>query len=115
MRFIRQSRQRRRRSVGVLLCTAMGVAWPLWVPAQSDVYVYPAGCFDAHGRPFDADPSNPTMSANPACQPPRTGAAIRGSRSGTTPAAGAPTLQSGSINLPPTPVPVPRGIGVMNP
>lgn len=115
MRFTCESRQPRRRSIVVLLCTALGLAWPLSMPAQSDVYVYPAGCFDAYGRPLDPDPSNPAVSANPDCQPPQADAAVRGARSGAAPAAGAPSMQRGSINLPPTPVPVPGGIGVMSP
>jgi hypothetical protein len=100
----------------VLLCTALWLTWPTQVPAQSDVYVYPAGCFDAYGRPMNPDPANPSNSADPACQPPSSGAVIRGSRSGNAaPARGGPSMQPGSINLPPTPVPVPGGMGVMTP
>ena len=114
MRVARKTRRLRMlRPAGVwaVLCAA----WPLAAPAQSDVYVYPAGCFDAYGRPLNPDPAEPARSVDPACQPPDRGAIMRGSRSGAPSAAGSPSMQPGSINLPPTPVPVPGGIGVMNP
>jgi hypothetical protein len=101
---------------GALLLAAIGSAWPLAVPAQPDVYVYPAGCFDAHGRPLEPDPANPAASIRRDCRPPEGDTTLlQGSRTGAKPADGAPSMQPGSINLPPTPVPVPGGIGVMNP
>jgi hypothetical protein len=106
---------RQRSRALAMLCAALWLTWPIAVPAQSDVRIYPAGCFDAHGRPLRADPSNPANSADPACQPPDAGSVIQGGRSAAPPPAGVPTMQRGSINLPPTPVPVPAGIGVMNP
>lgn len=116
MRITRQP-GRPRFSTRVLLSAVLLLTWPMQVPAQSDVFVYPAGCFDAYGRPMSPDPANPSYSADPACQPPSSGAVVRGSRSGSgaAPARGGPSMQSGSINLPPTPVPVPGGMGVMNP
>ena len=99
-----------------LLCAVLSLSWPLSAPAQPDVYVYPAGCFDSYGRPLKADPNNPANSIDPACRPPGEGAIVRGSRSGASPGGnGGPSMQPGALNLPPTPVPVPAGIGVMNP
>lgn len=66
---------------------------------EQGVYVYPAGCYDAAGRPLRPDP---------ACQPAGP-TRVRGRRG---PAAD-PVLAPGSINLPSTPVPVPGGIGVL--
>jgi len=82
-------------------------------PAQSAsdgaaVFVYPAGCYDAAGRPVNPDPANPARTADPACQPP-SGAVVQGRRS----AGGEGSMVPGSINRPPLPVPVPDGIGVM--
>lgn len=106
---------RRTRCVSALLCAVLSLAWPMSVPAQQDVYVYPAGCFDAYGRPLKPDPANPSMSLDPTCRPPGDGAIVRRSRSGAAATPGAPSMQRGSMNVPPTPVPVPAGIGVMNP
>lgn len=82
-------------------------------PAQSasdsaPVFVYPAGCYDAAGRPVNPDPANPARTADPGCQPP-SGVVVHGRRS----AGGEGSMEPGSINLPPLPVPVPDGIGVM--
>jgi hypothetical protein len=99
----------------VLLFATLSLAWPMAVPAQSDVYIYPAGCFDAYGRPLNADPADPSKSRDSGCQPPGGGVVVRGSRGAAASPPGSPSMQPGSINLPPTPVPVPGGIGVMNP
>lgn len=116
MRITPKAPDRRRSPMPVLLCTAWCLAWPMSVPAQSDVYVYPAGCFDSYGRPLDPDPANLAKSLDPACQPPDSGTLMRGGRTGSSAAPGSgPSMQPGSINLPPLPVPVPGGIGVMNP
>jgi hypothetical protein len=116
MRITPEVPDRPRASARVVLCTVSCLAWPMPVPAQSDVYVYPAGCFDSYGRPLKPDPADLAKSLDPACQPPDSGTLMRGSRSGSPPAPGSgPSMQPGSINLPPMPVPVPGGIGVMNP
>lgn len=83
-------------------------------PAQSapdgaPAFIYPAGCYDAAGRPVNPDPANPGRTADPACQPP-SGAVVQERRSAP---GGEGSMERGSINLPPLPVPVPDGIGVM--
>ena len=78
-------------------------------PSADDVFIYPAGCYDKAGRPVNPDPGNPSRSASAACQPP-SGGVVQGNR--TAPAAGGPSVDRGSINPPPLPVPVPD-IGVM--
>ena len=78
---------------------------------QGDVFVYPAGCYDREGRPVNPDPASPSRSADPACQPP-TGTVVQGRPRGTG-APGEASMEAGSINRPPLPVPVPDGIGVM--
>jgi hypothetical protein len=99
----------------VVLSAMLSLWWPTATPAQADVYIYPAGCFDAYGRPLNADPADPSRSRDASCQPPSGGVVMRGSRGGAAPSPGSPSMQPGSINLPPTPVPVPGGLGVMNP
>ncbi|TDU26830.1 hypothetical protein DFR24_3861 [Panacagrimonas perspica] len=74
------------------------------------VSVYAAGCYDAAGRPVNPDPANPGRSVDSACQPP-SGAMVQGGRSAA--ATGEASMERGSINRPPLPVPVPDGIGVM--
>lgn len=97
----------------LIAATVLGGTVPSW--AQSDMRVYPAGCFDRYGRPLNPDPANPANSADPSCRPPDSGVVMRGAQPGaTSPSAGAPSMQPGSVNLPPTPVPLPGGIGVMS-
>lgn len=79
--------------------------------ADGNVFVYPAGCYDREGRPFNPDPASPSRSADPACQPP-SGTVVQGRARGTG-APGEASMEAGSINRPPLPVPVPDGIGVM--
>ena len=80
-------------------------------PDRPHSYIYPAGCYDAAGRPVQADPANPEWSADPACRPPQ-GAIVQGRRpSGSS---DGPVLDQGSINLPPLLIPVPSGLGVLH-
>lgn len=79
-------------------------------PDGAPVFVYPAGCYDAAGRPVNPDPAYPARSVDSACQPP-SGATVQGGRA--APATGEASMERGSINRPPLPVPVPDGIGVM--
>ena len=79
--------------------------------AGGEVFVYPPGCFDREGRPINPDPALPSRSADPSCQPP-SGTVMQG-RARSTGAPGEASMEAGSVNRPPLPVPVPDGIGVM--
>lgn len=79
--------------------------------AQDDVFVYPPGCYDAAGRPLRADPADLHRPVDPACLP--GSSVLQQHRAGSGAARSGPVMEPGSINLPPTPVPVPSGIGVM--